>query len=340
MSGTIGLDIGGANIKAAHSGGGCVSEPFAVWQHPGDLPDMLMAVMEKLPACERIAVTMTAELCDCFETKADGVKAVLQAAMAVSDGREVLVWLTDGRFADVKTAGAEPLKASASNWHAQATLLGQQMPDRNLVLIDMGSTTTDIIPIEQGKVVASGLTDMARLGTRELVYVGAKRTTLCALGPNVWFDNHSWSVMAEHFATMDDALIVLDMAQPSDETDTADGRPRTKPYAMARLARMIGADMTMIDEAQARSLAESFVDLAIQMIANGVIRSLVPLDGKVDSFVISGSGSDLAELAARRARPDVSTTRLTETIGDEAAAASCAYAVATLASQHAGESAK
>lgn len=338
MAGTLGFDIGGANIKAAHSADRCISSPFAVWQRPTDLADELSSIVNRMPEADRIAVTMTAELCDCFETKADGVKTVLDAADKVAGDRSVHVWLTDGRFVDSKSARQEPLKAAASNWHAQATFLGRRMPDQNLVLIDTGSTTTDIIPIKQGQVVAQGLTDMARLNSRELIYVGAKRTSLMALGPNVWFDNQSWSIMAEHFATMDDAFLLLGLAdEAADEIDTADGRPRTRPYAQARLARMVGADTTMVSEAQLRSLAEAFVDIAIQLIGNGVIRSLVPLDGNVDTFVISGSGSELADLGARRSRPDVPTARLSEMIGSEAANAACAFAIVNLLDDQQGD---
>ena len=331
MAGTLGLDIGGANIKAAHSNGACRSVAFALWRQPGDLAQELAAVVQAMPAADRIGVTMTAELCDCFAYKSTGVNAVLDAVERVAGSTPVRVWQTGGRFVDARAAREQTLQTAAANWHAQATYIGQLEPDVNAVLIDTGSTTTDIIPIMRGRVVAQGLTDLERLGTRELVYIGAKRTSLMALGPNVWFDNQSWSTMAEHFATMDDVLMVLGMTQSAaDENDTADGAPRTQTFAQMRLARTIGADMSMLSEDQVQSLAEGFIDIAIQLIGNGVIRSLVPLDGKVDHFIISGSGAHLAELGAQRARPDVKTRRLAELIGEQGATAACAYAVAKL----------
>ena len=37
----LGLDIGGANLKAAHTGGTVVTRPFELWRRPGELPDAL-----------------------------------------------------------------------------------------------------------------------------------------------------------------------------------------------------------------------------------------------------------------------------------------------------------
>ena len=33
----LGLDIGGANLKAAHTNGAARSRPFALWKNPGGL---------------------------------------------------------------------------------------------------------------------------------------------------------------------------------------------------------------------------------------------------------------------------------------------------------------
>ena len=46
------------------------------------------------------------------------------------------------------------------------------------LFVDMGSTTTDIIPIEDGAVANEGYTDAERLLTGELVYTGFTRTFL------------------------------------------------------------------------------------------------------------------------------------------------------------------
>src|SRR6202030_2937868 len=102
------------------------------------------------------------------------------------------------------------------------------------LLIDVGSTTTDVIPLSGGRAVPRGVTDAARLQTSELVYTGARRTPVCALVHE--------GVAAELFATTLDVYLTLGAFAEDSSTDTADGRPATRPRAHARLARMRGGD--------------------------------------------------------------------------------------------------
>ena len=69
------LDVGGANLKAAHQSGDVATSPFEVWKRPEGLAAALAELARSLPEYGRVALTMTAELCDCFRTKADGVLA-------------------------------------------------------------------------------------------------------------------------------------------------------------------------------------------------------------------------------------------------------------------------
>src|SRR5436189_292927 len=114
----LGLDIGGANLKAATPDKRAVSVPFALWQQPDKLPAALADLVGKFPETEELAVTMTGELCDCFETKRDGVHAIIKAVRFASGGRRIRVWSTDGVFLDGEQAKADYLKVAAANWHA------------------------------------------------------------------------------------------------------------------------------------------------------------------------------------------------------------------------------
>ena len=86
MNGPIlGWDVGGANIKAAKVRDASQREseilevPFALWREPQRLPAMLGDVVNRLGSASAMAITMTAELADCFATKREGVAAVLDA---------------------------------------------------------------------------------------------------------------------------------------------------------------------------------------------------------------------------------------------------------------------
>src|ERR1700676_2452819 len=100
----LGLDIGGANIKAYHTNGVACHVPFRLWEKPGELAARLAALQADLPAAEVVAVTMTGELCDCFESRRAGVNAILDAVEHMSSNRLVRVWRNDGRFVPIKKA--------------------------------------------------------------------------------------------------------------------------------------------------------------------------------------------------------------------------------------------
>ena len=51
---------------------------------------------------------MTAELCDCYSTKAVGVRAVLDAAVAGLPDRETMVWGIDGEFHSIADVRRKP----------------------------------------------------------------------------------------------------------------------------------------------------------------------------------------------------------------------------------------
>src|ERR1700722_7910205 len=125
MASLLGLDIGGANLKAVHSDGTARLRPFALWKQPEQLPAALRDLLDGLPAFEALAVTMTGELCDCFATKREGVQAILDAVALAAPDKTVHVWNNEGRFTDVATARQTPLAVAAANWLALATYAGR-----------------------------------------------------------------------------------------------------------------------------------------------------------------------------------------------------------------------
>src|SRR5262249_14956690 len=148
---TLGLDIGGANLKAAHTDCTARIEPFALWKSPRGLPAALRNLLEGFAAFHQVAVTMTGELCDCFPTQREGVHAILDAVKEVAGGKAARVWQTEGLFVDPAAARAAPLRTAAANWLALATWAGRLVPVGSSILLDVGSTTTDIVPIRDGR---------------------------------------------------------------------------------------------------------------------------------------------------------------------------------------------
>jgi hypothetical protein len=323
----IGLDIGGANLKAATASGRARSRPFALWKHPDRLADELAALAQEFPVEGPVGVTMTGELCDCFETKREGVRHILAAVARAIPQRRLGVWSTDGRFLRSGEAAQQPMAVAAANWHALATFIGRLVPSGFTILVDIGSTTTDVIPVVDGRPAPAGHTDPERLRTNELVYTGVRRTPVCALLGS--------AVAAEFFATTHDVYLRLGLApERPEDRDTADGRPATDRHAHARLARMLGGDPEVTSEAETRALAGRAHDRQLEMIAHAVNVVAGRRPRAPGTVVVAGSGEFLAR-AALQTLPVSRTPRdlmsMADRFGRELSGAACAYAVAGLA---------
>lgn len=327
----LGLDVGGANLKAAHcrfSSAGpeapvARSTPFALWRQPADLPRALRALVDSLPAAEHVALTMTGELCDCFESKRQGVLFILDAVASL--GLPVQVFGTDGRLRDLEAARANPLRAASANWLALTFLAGQLVPFGPALLVDIGSTTTDVVPLLDGQPVPRGRTDPERLRCRELVYTGVRRTPLCAL-----LGEES---AAELFATTLDAYLVLGrIAEDASDHNTADGRPGTRACAHARLARMLCADLETSSEDERLQLARTVFERQTARIETALGAVAQRLPSAPRTVVVAGEGAFLAEevLVRQRAFPRPAVVSLERQLGAEVSRAACAFAVAAL----------
>lgn len=332
----LGLDIGGASLKAADGLGQAVSRPFALWREPEGLCQALRSLMTHFGSSPRqVAVTMTGELCDCFTTKSEGVSFILGALeAALPAGTAVHIWQTDGRFVPSAEARQRAWQSAASNWQALATFAARWSGTGPALLIDVGSTTTDIVPICAGQLVASGQNDPDRLAASELVYLGVERTPLCALLAEFADGERRYPTMAELFATTLDAGLVLGLLPEAlDDRMTADGRPSTRAAAHARLARMIGSDVTRFTVAQAAAMAEQAVEAQLQRLAAAVEEvTRASLEGRVDCLIQSGQGEFLVERLRGRCRLLQRANRLSlvERLGAEVSRAACAHAVAAL----------
>ncbi len=324
----LGLDVGGANLKAADARGAARSLPFALWKDPAGLADALRRLLSEMPAFDRLAVTMTGELCDCYETKRQGVLAILDAVTAAAAGVRVEVWTLDGRFVDVDAALAEPLKCAAANWLALATFAGRFAPRGPALLFDVGSTTTDLIPLRDGKPAPRGRTDPERLRSGELIYTGVRRTPLCVL---MWGDG-----AAELFATTHDLYLALGwVAEDPADRDTADGRPSTKRHARARIARMLCADLETCDPGDLDDLIDSLRGRHLAQLTEGLETVAGRLASPPRAVIVAGSGEFLARRVLRRQKtlPPRRTVTLARKLGPEASAAACAHAVAVMAEE-------
>lgn len=263
------------------------THPFSI-EHDGD---RLAAVLEQLgreigAGGLRHAVTMTAELSQRFRSKAEGVRFVLDALAQAFPGASMDVLDTAGRFRTPAEARAHPIEVAASNWMATAMVVASAHADA--ILLDMGSTTTDIIPIESGSVRVLGRTDPDRLASGELVYSGALRTPVEALVRQVPWRNGMALVSADDFAHSGDVHCWLGTL------------PGPRDRAGERLARAVCADRSMIDDDGITAIATHVADAQVAAVA-AAIAQVKARHPRLDRAAVLGLGTPIVERAARAA---------------------------------------
>lgn len=306
MTSIAGWDIGGAHLKLARIEGQTIVAayqlPCALWRGLDELRRALATALESLGPVERHAVTMTGELADLFPDRAAGVAAILDVLAEFLPSTAIAAYTTDGEFLSSGKAKASPDIVGSANWHATSRYLAYRLGDG--LLLDVGSTTTDIVPFAGGRVDARGTTDVERLATGELVYTGVVRTPLTAIAHEVPFGGRMVGVMAEFFATAADAhRLAGTLPEGADLHATADGRGKSQLESRARLARMIGMDADAASESAWRSLAEAFIRRQVAALESALDRVLSRSDPPGHAPVIgAGTGRFLAEELARRFR--------------------------------------
>jgi probable H4MPT-linked C1 transfer pathway protein len=264
-----------------------------------------------------------------------GVNAVLDAVLDAFLDHPVEVWGVDCQFHEVDEIRRQPALAAAANWLALSTLAARLVPDGPGLLIDIGTTTTDLIPLKDNRNVAQGRTDTDRLQTGELVYAGVRRTPICALATELPYRGVSTGLAAELFASTLDIYLTLGEI-PSDPKDlsTADGRPATRAAARNRLARMIGTDQDTFTADDALAFAYAADEALLARLEAAADRACRPTIGHPRSAVVAGSGEFLARrLAQRLVEPGGTIIGLNEAWGTVASSAGCAHALLVLASE-------
>jgi hypothetical protein len=275
----IGIDVGGANLKVADKQGVHIHYcPLWTGAPIADLLRPYAVTGHDEPA----AVVMSGELADCFENKLEGIGFIVNAVREVFPAARF--YGTDAAFHN----GPVPVLAAA-NWLASADYLRERYPDA--VLLDIGSTTADIIPLSRFSGLL-GLTDLARLRKGYLVYTGMLRTPVAALLSSVDPGGIRTPVCTEYFAASADAHLVLGHITPGDYTcDTPDHKEKTTAASLRRLARVVCADLQEIGEAGAREIAGAFWERQKEIVCRAVLR--VQKESGASSVIVAGLGAAL-----------------------------------------------
>jgi (4-(4-[2-(gamma-L-glutamylamino)ethyl]phenoxymethyl)furan-2-yl)methanamine synthase len=292
-------------LKAARLEGGVIVDVVQIacplWLGLDQLYKAFDEAKARLGVADINVATMTGELSDAFADRASGVAAISEAALRALD--QTQIYAGPLGFVAADAASENVAVIASANWHASATLVARHVGEA--LFVDMGSTTTDIIPLKDNWVAAQGYSDATRMAHGELVYVGVVRSFLMAGLRLVPFGGRWVPIMNEVFATTSDVHRILgDLPADADLMPTADGAPKTIAASRARLARQIGIDAREVSAQALNQLAAFFAEAQLREIYDGTC--LVLSDALLkDTAPIVGAGAGrfvVERLAARLGR--------------------------------------
>ncbi|MFA6225603.1 MAG: hydantoinase/oxoprolinase family protein [Methanoregula sp.] len=274
----IGIDVGGANLKVVTESGAHIHY-CPLWEH-APITSLLDQYVRSPD--DPAAVVMSGELADSFSNKMVGISFIVKAVQAASPCARF--YGMDGKF----HTHAVP-QLAAANWLASAAYLREGYPDA--VLLDIGSTTADIIPLNRFESLP-GLTDLKRLQKGHLIYTGMLRGNVATLLQSVCLNGVKTPVSSEYFATSADAHLVLDhISADQYSCDTPDKKENTKVASLRRLARVVCADLEEIGELGAMQIAEQFWEVQRNLVCDQVKK--VAADAGARQIIVAGIGAPI-----------------------------------------------
>lgn len=306
MRNVMGWDIGGAHVKAVllDEAGHVVQfqqSACSLWLGLDQLEAAMTAILKNFNVASSSvlhAVTMTGELVDLFANRHEGVLEISTFVDKLLNQHVQFYRMSNKHRASCFVSAEDVEKntevIASANWHASASLIAQELP--SALLVDIGSTTTDIIVIDDGQVVSGALTDAERLQQDTLVYTGVVRTPVMAVTQKLVMDGLETNVAAEYFATMADVYrLTEELPEAVDMAETADGEPKTILASARRLARMVGYDVESKPLASWQQLAQTCRQKQCEQIELAMVKQLK--EGA--TIVGAGAGDFLVEAIAK-----------------------------------------
>ncbi len=304
MQSIIGWDIGGAHLKAARLEGGRIVNVVQIasplWQGVDELHRAFAEAKAMLGPADLNAATMTAELCDTFADRREGVSRVAEITESELAPQRLLFYAGRAGMIDPKSVADMAQAVASANWHASAALVARHFSEG--IFADMGSTTADLIPIKGAQVAARGYSDAERMAHGELVYAGVVRSFLMAGLTLVPFAGRWVPLMNEWFANASDVYRILGtLPEGADVMQTADGREKTVASSQARLARQIGLDAKDASPWALALLARYFAEAQLRMLTDGAHLVLSHVDFGTEAPIIgAGVGRFVVKRLAER----------------------------------------
>ncbi len=292
----LGIDIGGANTKITklNTNNSYTIDHiyFPMWMKNNELINLLSKYNNNNNKISKIALVTTAELADAYKTKKEGIENILNSVEEAFPNKEIYIFDVNGNFLTVEEGKKKYMDISASNWTATTEFIKKEFNLNDFLLIDMGSTTTDIIPVINGNIVANK-TDLDRLINKELLYVGTLRTPVSFLTNEIIFKGIKTNMSSEYFAITGDINIIMNKISENEYScDTPDGKPANKEHCKIRLSKVICSDLEQITNNEIENLAFQLYEKLINLIKYNISFVLKKYNN-INNIVITGLGEPI-----------------------------------------------
>lgn len=301
----IGWDIGGAHLKMAsinQAGAVNFANQLAtpLWKGLGSLENAMSEMHNQITEDPvKHTITMTAELADIFKDRKSGVKELTEFLRSHFDEQAFQLYAGNSGLIKADEVNSYVTDIASANWHATASFVAQNIDEG--VLIDIGSTTTDIIPFASGQLLNTAYTDHQRLRDNELVYTGIIRTPVMAIVNKIFCDGQWQNIATENFSTMADIYrLTGELNELDDMMPTADGAGKTPCDSARRLVRMIGLDLEDKDDINpciemAKNVANSHLEIINESLSKVLSRTEIK---RTNCLVGAGAGRILVRKLA------------------------------------------
>ncbi|MGK7346718.1 MAG: hydantoinase/oxoprolinase family protein [Candidatus Nitrospinota bacterium M3_3B_026] len=327
----LGLDVGGAHVKYALyvMGAERLPErgtlPFEIFREQEILSALLKKTREETRP-DAVALTMTGELSDVFRTRREGARWIVRTGREAMRPLPLKVVDVDGALVDPSRAMREWAAVASANWAAVARWVSRHV--RDCLVVDIGSTTVDILPVKNGEPAARGRTDLERLMTGELLYTGYLRTNAAFVLPEVMVRGRRTRTCPEHFAIMGDIHLYLGDMGPKDyTTSTPDGRAKSKRAAGERIARLVLSEAAELGGDEIRKIAAQASQAQARRITDAVMKVLISQRLRDAPVILTGPGGRIYRDALRASISVKTLERVGRTPAGRIDPAACAAAL-------------
>jgi len=238
----VGLDIGGAHVKAVGIDqykkiNFIFYEKCPLWKDFVLLEKTLYKLLKYLDSRKAtFGITITAELSDCFVNRTNGAKLIYKLCKKL--GIKFYFFSSKNKNFEKKINFSD---ICSMNWLATGEYIKDKINEA--VVIDFGSTTTDIIIIKNQRIVNRHFSDFDRINNCELIYTGCTRTPLFAIAKKIVVNSNEYNLIPELFSTTADLYRVNKLLNKNlDLFDSADNRSKSKLNSLKRISRNFGVD--------------------------------------------------------------------------------------------------